>query len=267
MKININEVNLNRIYNAVVRRIKSIPNKLKWSYSSESLKNKLKIYRYYNLHKGKRCFLVANGPSLKKMNLSFLQNEISFGLNRIYLAYDEMEFTNDYLVSINSLVLNQFNEEIQELKMPKFLNWESRDIFKDDESIFYIYKKIFGNKFGKDASKSINPAATVTYAALQIIYYMGFSEVIIIGMDHNFVTKSKNQPNKTELRDEEVDLNHFHPNYFPKGSKWETPDLVSSEYFYSIAKKVYEKDNRKIFDCTINGKCNVFEKRDINFFI
>ena len=116
-------------------------------------------------------------------------------------------------------------------------------------------------------SKSVNPAATVTYAALQVIYYMGFSEVIIIGMDHNFTTKSKNHPNKTELRDEEVDLNHFHPDYFPKGSKWETPDLVSSEYFYNIAKNIFEDDGRKIIDCTINGKCQVFEKDSIEKYV
>jgi hypothetical protein len=123
-----------------------------------------------------------------------------------------------------------------------------------------------GSNFGQDLSKSINPAATVTYAALQIIYYMGFSEVIIIGMDHNFETKKKNRPNEVEVREEEVDTNHFHPNYFPKGSKWGTPDLVSSEYFYKIARNHFENDGRKIIDCTINGKCEVFEKGDIADF-
>jgi hypothetical protein len=179
-----------------------------------------------------------------------------------------MGFKNDFLVGINGLVLSQFNEEIEELNMPKFLNWKSRKFFtNENKNIHFIYKNFFGKKFGKDISKSINPAATVTYAALQIIYYMGFSEVLIIGMDHNFITKKSNTPNKTEIRDEELDVNHFHPNYFPKGSKWETPDLTSSEYFYSIAKRVFEEDGRKIYDCTINGKCQVFDKAEIKDFI
>jgi hypothetical protein len=96
---------------------------------------------------------------------------------------------------------------------------------------------------------------------------MGFTKVIIIGMDHNFSTKSKNRPNKMEVREEEEDVNHFHPNYFPKGSKWETPDLKSSEYFYKIARKEYEKDGRQIIDCTIGGKCEVFEKDDYTNYI
>jgi hypothetical protein len=266
MRISLNELSVKRISNAVVRRLLSIPHKFSWSFSKKGIRNRKTLISFKDLHKGERCYLVANGPSLKKMDLSFLKNSISFGLNRIYLAYDDMNFKNDYLVSINGLVLSQFNDEIQDLTIPKFLNWESKSSFKEDDSIYYIYKSFMGNDFGKDISKSLNPAATVTYAALQIIFYMGFSEVIIIGMDHNFETKKKNRPNEMEIRDEDVDNNHFHPNYFPKGSKWETPDLVSSEYFYKIARKQFENDGRKIFDCTINGKCQVFEKRNISDF-
>lgn len=262
MRIKLNELSIKRIYNAILRRLRAIPHKTVWHLS-----DKENIRKFKNKHKGQRCYLVANGPSLKNMDLGFLKNEISFGLNRIYLAYDDKAFTNDYLVCINLLVLSQFNEEIQKLKMQKFLNLETRKYFEKDASTNFVYKSFFGKKFGTDLSKSINPAATVTYAALQIIYYMGFSEVIIIGMDHNFETKKKNRPNETEVRDEEEDKNHFHPNYFPKGSKWETPDLVSSEYFYAIARKEFEKDGRKIYDCTIGGKCEVFEKRNINDFI
>lgn len=268
MRIKFTELNLKRIYKAIVRRILAIPQKLAWVFSAQGKENRENLKTYKNKYTGQKCFLVANGPSLKQMDLSFLKNEISFGLNRIYMAYEEMNFTNNYIVSINGLVLSQFNNEISELNIQKFLNWESRGKFpQKDNSINYIYKSFLGASFGTDLSKSINPAATVTYAALQIIYYMGFSEVIIIGMDHNFQTKKKNRPNETEIRDEDEDKNHFHPNYFPKGSKWETPDLISSEYFYQIAKDVFDKDNRKIVDCTIGGKCKVFEKGDINNYV
>ncbi|WP_159950354.1 6-hydroxymethylpterin diphosphokinase MptE-like protein [Polaribacter septentrionalilitoris] len=266
MRIRLNEINLNRIYKAILRRFKSIPHRFLWSLNKNMRKERMGSFK--NKYEGERCILVANGPSLKKMNLSFLKDEISFGLNRIYLAYDDMGFKNDYLVSINSLVLSQFCKEIENLNMPKFLNWESRKFFnKKNTNTNFIYRRFFGKKFGKNPIDSLNPAATVTYAALQIIYFMGFKEVLIIGMDHNFSTKQSNTPNKLEIRDEEEDVNHFHPNYFPKGSKWETPDLTSSEYFYRIARKEFEKDNRRIFDCTVEGKCQVFEKGDIKDFL
>ena len=43
-------------------------------------------------HRGERCFILGNGPSLKRTDLSKLRNETTFGLNRIYLAFPEMGF-------------------------------------------------------------------------------------------------------------------------------------------------------------------------------
>ena len=36
---------------------------------------------------------------------------------------------------------------------------------------------------------------------------------------------------------------------------------------YSIARRVFEKDNRRIIDCTVNGKCNIFEKGEYENFV
>jgi hypothetical protein len=202
------------------------------------------------------------------MDLSFLKKKISFGLNRVYVAYDDLNFRNNYLVCVNKLVLGQFYKDIDSLNIVKFLNWECRHLF--DEKLIdnnFIYKGFFGKSFGKFLHTSINPAATVTYAALQIIYYMGFQRVVIVGMDHSFEVKDKDKPNKTELVEDEEDVNHFHPQYFPKGVKWETPDLSSSEYYYSVARRVFEGDNREIIDCTVNGKCRIFEKGDLSDFV
>lgn len=265
MRFKLNELNFLRVIHAIQRRILALPHKFLWTFRSNGNARELKKYK--NKFLGQTCFLVANGPSLKKMDLSFLDNKISFGLNRIYLAYEDMGFTNDFLVSINKLVLEQFSSDIKNLDIPKFLNWECRETYKNDQNALFIYKSLFGGKFGKKIDKSINPAATVTYAALQIIYFMGFKKVVIIGLDHNFVTKNKHTPNKTEVRTEEQDVNHFHPNYFPKGAKWETPDLTSSEYFYKIAREEFEKDGRTIVDCTIGGKCDVFQKGKVEDYV
>jgi hypothetical protein len=112
--------------------------------------------------------------------------------------------------------------------------------------------------FTPDLTKPLSSGGTVTFVALQIAYYMGFSEVILIGVDHNFADTGT--PNKTETRRSSVDENHFHPNYFPKGSRWQLPDLRRSEAAYEIAREAFEKDNRQILDATVNGKCPTFRK-------
>ena len=54
-------------------------------------RSRLEVYR--DLHRGKRCFVIGNGPSLKQTDLSLLKNEFTFGLNRIYLLFPELGFT------------------------------------------------------------------------------------------------------------------------------------------------------------------------------
>ena len=70
----------------------------------------------------------------------------------------------------------------------------------------------------------------------------------------------KGKPSETETRAGEQDQSHFHPQYFPKGSKWQLPDLLRSEIDFSLARKAFEADGRKILDATIDGKCPVFER-------
>ena len=66
----IKDITFRRICRAIVRRILGIPHTLAWYLPTKFSKaNKSKISAYKNKHKGQRCFIIANGPSLKKTNL------------------------------------------------------------------------------------------------------------------------------------------------------------------------------------------------------
>ena len=83
-------------------------------------------------HIGKRCFIIGNGPSLAKTDLSKLENEFTFGLNRIYLLFDELRFSTSYYVCVNRLILTQFGDEIEtKVNSPKFTFWENYDLAKN----------------------------------------------------------------------------------------------------------------------------------------
>ena len=43
-------------------------------------------------HRGKRGFIIGNGPSLKNTDLTKLEDEFTFGMNRIYLLFPELGF-------------------------------------------------------------------------------------------------------------------------------------------------------------------------------
>ena len=86
---------------------------------------------------------------------------------------------------------------------------------------------------------------------------MGFHEVILIGVDHSFSTTGK--PHKV-VESSGDDPNHFAPNYFGKGIRWQLPDLETSEFAYRLALKNFESAGRVIRDATIGGKLQVFRK-------
>jgi len=217
------------------------------------------LRQYKDIHKGERCFIIGNGPSLNKTDVSKLKNEYCFGMNRIYLAFPDWGFETSYFVSINDLVIEQCAEEITQLKMPKFLAWHSRPHISLTDEMAFLHTTYTGPKFQKDARKRIWEGATVTNVAMQLAFYMGFEQVILIGVDHNF--KSKGEANKTIVSQGD-DENHFDAKYFGKGFRWQLPDLDTSEIAYKIACEAYEEAGREILDATIGGKLQVFKKVD-----
>jgi hypothetical protein len=56
-------------------------------------------------HRGQRCFILGNGPSLLRTDLGRLRRETTFGMNRIYLHFPQMGFATTYYVAVNTLVI------------------------------------------------------------------------------------------------------------------------------------------------------------------
>ncbi|MCW5878097.1 MAG: hypothetical protein KIS80_04445 [Anaerolineales bacterium] len=259
-------ISLERILQAATRRFGDLPHAAAWALSAEARTNRQRIEEVHNKHVGERCVLLANGPSLARTDLAGTKGEITMGMNRIYLNFDRMGFATSYYVAINELVLRQFGHEIANLSMPRFLNWNMRSRFSPSTSHddFYFLRLKFGlhDAFSANLLRPLDSSGTVTFVALQLAYYMGFKQVILVGLDHRF--SSQGEPNKTEQRKHAKDADHFHPNYFPAGSLWQLPDLHRSELGYQLAREAFEADGREILDATIDGACRVFPKVDLD---
>jgi uncharacterized Rossmann fold enzyme len=212
-------------------------------------------------HRGQRCFLVGNGPSLQHTDLRRLKGEFSIGLNRIFLAFPELGFETSVIVSVNDLVIEQSTAEFNALHMPRFVSWRARRWLQPAPDLHFLYTTYTGPKFARNVVGRLWEGATVTYVAMQLAYHMGFDKVILIGVDHNFTTQGK--PNTT-ITSQGDDPNHFHPGYFGKGFRWQLPDLETSERAYRMAKQAYEQAGRQIVDATVGGKLQVFPKVDYN---
>ena len=222
---------------------------------------------FRDAHLGERCFIIGNGPSLRQTDLTCLQDEFTFGMNRIYLLFPELGFTTSYYISVNNLVIEQCAQDILSLPVPRFLSWRSREFIKgalskgndlpNDPPLSFLHTTYTGPKFAHDATHRLWEGATVTYVAMQLAFHMGFKQVILIGVDHSFSTKGK--PNTTVVSQGD-DPDHFDGNYFGKGFRWQLPDLDTSELAYMRARENYLAANREILDATVGGKLTVFPK-------
>mgnify|MGYP003681889364 CR=1 FL=1 len=231
-------------------------------FSPEWMRNKEQLEMWRGRFEGQRCFVVGNGPSLKHTDLSKLKGEFTFGMNRIYLAFEQYNFMTSCLVSVNDLVLEQCHQEIRALDLPKFVTWRARKYFDAaPDMLFLDTDYTLPEDFNGDAIGRLFEGFTVTYVCLQLAYFMGFTEAILIGVDHNFITKGPANATVTSQGD---DPNHFASNYFGKGFRWQLPDLEGSERAYRMAKRAYAADGRRILDATVGGKLTVFPKVEYN---
>ena len=219
-----------------------------------------------DIHRGRRAFIIGNGPSLRQTDLTKLRGEYTFGMNRVYILFPELGFTTTYFLSINDLVIEQCAEEILALPMPKFLSWHSRHSFESlnlqsTNLPTFLYTTYTGPNFARNSAGRLWEGATVTYIALQLAFHMGFSQVILIGVDHSSSVPGK--ANTTVVLEGD-DPNHFSPAYFGKGFRWQLPDFETSEIGYRLARQAYESNGRQVLDATIGGKLTVFQKIDYN---
>ncbi len=210
-----------------------------------------------DIHKDQRCFIIGNGPSLKKTDLSLLKREFTFGMNRIYLGFEEMGFETSYFLTINSLVIEQCADDIRRLKMPRFVSWRSRSLIGQAPDLNFLHTTYTGVKFAQDVRGRVWEGGTVTNVALQLAFHMGFQQAILVGVDHSYSAQGK--PNSTVVSQGD-DKDHFHVNYFGKGFRWQLPDLETSEKGYQLVRGSYEAAGRQVLDATVDGKLSIFPK-------
>jgi hypothetical protein len=252
---------LRETYQAV-RRTPQVPSAYLHPWRRESIR---RLTALKDSHKGQRAFIIGNGPSLKNTDLSRLKDQVTFGMNRIYLLFPELGFTTTYLCAVNDLVIEQTASDLALLGIPRFLSWRSHRFFPPKMPISslptFLYTTYESPHFSTDVRGRVWESATVTNVVLQLAFHMGFGQVILIGVDHSYNAAGK--PNTT-VTSEGDDPNHFSPAYFGKGFRWQLPDLDTSEMGYTFAREVYRRASREVLDATVGGKLTIFPKVDYN---
>lgn len=221
-----------------------------------------RILNYKNIHLGQRCFIVATGPSLRVDDLNLLESnhEICISMNRIYNIFDETKWRPDYYVIQDLKMIEDLKETISALDLPvKFVSGASSDYWEQkvsSKSIKFNFVNLLEMGklpfFSNRVDKCIYEGMTVTYACLQMAVYMGFKEIYLLGLDHNY------------SNDLYAGSNHFAGYDTDKRIRLNTVHIGQNELAYISAKKYAEQNGIKIYNATRGGKLEVFERKDFD---
>lgn len=238
-------------------------NRLQWDLNPESWRSRQKLKACKDKYAGEKAVILCNGPSLLKSDLSLLDGVFTFGLNKINLLFDKSSFRPSCIVAVNRLVIEQNAEFYNQTDIPLYLSSYGVKFVKNRENIIFLHKST-QKKFAQDCSFSISYGHTVTFAAMQLAFHMGFTNVALIGCDHNFAVKG---PANMTVTSGEKDESHFDPNYFAGGVKWQLPDLFQSEVNYTLARDIYEATGRSIVNATEGGYLEIFKRSTLKEFV
>lgn len=239
--------------------------RLKWDLQPESRRSRRRAKAALGRHAGRRAVILCNGPSLLQADFARLAaaDVFVFGLNKINLLFPKMELRPDAIVAVNPFVIEQNAEYFRESGLDLYLDSFAHALIGRRENVTYLHSTSLV-RFARDCSVSISQGYTVTFVALQLAFHMGFTDVALVGCDHNFTQKG---PANLTVVAGERDPDHFDPNYFPPGVKWQLPDLAQSESSYALAREVFEAAGRRIVNCTEGGNLEVYPRMRLEAFL
>lgn len=204
----------------------------------------------YRAEVGETGVVIGNGPSLKQTDLERIADLPTILLNRGYLLGDRLPHHISGVCAHDPDILGLAGREITAMSTLALIPFESRRLVGDESSVAFLQYNPhleLASRIGLD----LHHGHTAMFWGLQLALHLGWKRILIIGMDHNFVSRSAG----------EVDANHFVSDYVPQGVEVKAPDLQKIERSYALAQKFAQSRGLQILDCTPGGKCTVFERR------
>lgn len=228
----------------------------------------LEIFK--NKHKGKRCFVVATGPSLRMEDLDRLANadEICISMNGIYHAFDKTGWRPNYFV-VSDKAAHLLAEHIDSIDVKyKFVSDQSDEYWseKHPDNVYKFHTRFCEKelKFSDDFSLGTYTGGTVTYNCIQLAYYLGCNPIYLLGTDCNFDGYNKGI-NAHFTSDYVFDNSMRKGEETPLTNAYtENEQYLAQMRTYKAAKKFADNNDLQIINATRGGKLEVFKRVDFD---
>lgn len=162
-------------------------------------------------HAGERCFILGNGPSVKGLDLSLLEGQTVITVSNGYLHSGFDKFRSRYHcvpqitygLMTSQDVVRWFEEMHSHLGTAElFLSSteaelvRKHDLFAGRTVRYLLLTDSFDDRPSNeiiDISQAVPGVESVPVMALMIAMYLGFKEIILVGVDHDHFLSSRYQ--------------------------------------------------------------------------
>ena len=244
------------------------------------------IKSLHNKFNGRRCFVIGNGPSLSRMNLDLLVNEVIIGSNGVYKLFEKFKFRPNYLLFQDSRTILGKAKEINELNgIPKLVALNASHLVKRDKFTYFFnlvhhlgWENIqtssaeerkgnapfFSNNFGEVVSNMGN----VTHTGIQLAFFLGCNPVYLIGCDHSMIDLMKDfEPGHVKITKENLPIfqkYHFTKNYYKIGDEIGIPFIELENIGYKTCLDFFDSAERQLLNAGIDSRVPSIPKVDFD---
>lgn len=197
------------------------------------------------LYKGKKCYILGNGPSLKNKDLSFLKGEYVFSVNSFSKSayfekispqfhfwadpsYFDGTYSKEGVIKEWEQTLKKGSKEMRIFlpytKVTKAFMEEHFSNIENPITYFYtLYDPHIYMKLKPNLTKPIPICRTVVQLAIISAIYMGFEEIYLMGCDGTSVLNDF-----TSI----LEQKEIHEHFYEKGDEFKKVEKISvtSEY-------------------------------------
>lgn len=227
----------------------------------------IKNHIFKNTNKGHRCFVIGNGPSLNKQDLSLLSNEITIVVNAFWKNNIVGKWQPTYYCFTDPILFNGsiqakdfFRNLQQKINSSIFLapifakNIIENQKLLPPEKVYYVVnrgKLSESLNYNIDLTKSIPGVINVIELGIMWAIYMGFSQIYLIGLDHSWL--SHKGTDKYFYRDTIENSSKVHYEHILKC-------VLELWRGYETILKIASNKNINIINATEGGFLDVFER-------
>lgn len=224
------------------------------------------LEQYKNKFKGKRCFIVATGPSLCIEDVERLKNEFTFGVNTIFKMFNKTtwrptfycmcdpNFYNNYCKSYkldfgSFCVEKAFITDYIKKKI-KHLNQKFIQLVPVNYLDHFCKGQHYSYKYTKNILYGHYNAQTVVNFCINLADYMGFAEIYLLGTDCSYSISQAYFDGSKNIQVTSVQM----------------ATLIQSSMIegYNFIKNKTQNSGLKIFNATRGGKLEVFPRVDFD---